>query len=246
MLLFKRKVFWIVVTLIIILSLLWQTAIVEIIIYTTFSASEDKGAIALSFDDGPDWGEEILISELNEAGMKVTFFWIYEKIELLKNEDSDRFDKLLRLLKEGGHEVGIHGYECRGSQNPITRFLFANELENLLNLKQKFHSILDKEPVLFRSHGPRSGRQFYNQLRESNLHLIFGSLTYQISITASEDIFIDHFTEATSGTIICAHDSRNCDPDYGLAVEIANIVPELVKIMHDRNIEVVTVSELLD
>jgi len=148
--------------------------------------------------------------------------------------------------KEGGHEVGIHGYECRGSQNPITRFLFANELENLPELKQKYHSILDKEPELFRSHGPRSGRQFYNQLRESDLHLIFGSLTYQISITASEDIFIDHFTEAMSGTIICAHDSRNCDPDYGLAVEIANIVPELVKIMHNRNIEVVTVSELLD
>jgi hypothetical protein len=242
----KRKAFWTVLALIIILLLLWQTAIIEIIILSRFNGPQDVNDIALSFDDGPDWGEEVLLSELNAAGMQATFFWMWEKIEILKAEDNERFERILRLIEEGGHEVGIHGYYCRGSRNPIDRFFIGSEMENPINLRHDFSDILGEEPGLYRSHGPRAGRQFYNQLVESDLELIFGSLTHQISIDASDDVFIEYFSNAEPGTIICAHDSKNCEPDYGLALQIAQIVPELAHIIRDRNIDVVTVSELIN
>jgi hypothetical protein len=240
----KRKVFWIILSSVIVLLLLWQTALIELIILARFNGSQDTDSLALSFDDGPDWGEEMLLSELNAAGMRATFFWTWEKVEILSTEDNERFERLLSLIQEGGHELGIHGYYCRGSQNLLARFLVGNDSASLYSLSNNFNEMTGKKPKLYRSHGPRAGRQFYNQLRESELELILGSLTHQISTTYSEDVFIEYFSKAPPGTIICAHDSRNCAADYGLATRIARIVPELARIVEERGIDVVTVSDL--
>jgi hypothetical protein len=242
----KRKAFWIILSSVIVLLLLWQTALIELIILARFNGPQNADSLALSFDDGPDWGEETLISELNAAGIQATFFWIWEKVEILKAEDSERFERLLQLIEHGGHELGIHGYYCRGAQNPLARFLVGSDGASLHGLSNNFREMIGEEPELYRSHGPRSGRKFYNQLRESELDLIFGSLTHQISITSSEDVFIDYFSQAPPGTIICAHDSRNCEADYGLATRIARIVPELARITEERHIKVVTISDLIN
>jgi hypothetical protein len=242
----RRKKIWISVTAtIVVLVLLWQTAIVEIMFIIRFDGPPEENAIGLSFDDGPDWGEEALISALNDTGMRATFFWMWEKIELIRSEDNERFERILNLIEDGDHEVAIHGYFCRGSQNPISRFFILHEKESIADLQIRYYELFGKEPQLYRSHGPRAGRQFYNSLKNSGLELAFGSLTYQISITAPIDIFVEYFQSAKPGTIICAHDSRNCATDYGLAKQIAQTVPELGEIARNRKLDVVTISELL-
>ena len=150
------------------------------------------------------------------------------------------------MIEEGEHEVGIHGYFCRVSWNPIDRFLIFNEQENISILQKNYYELFDKEPQLYRSHGARSGRQFYNSLKNSGLILAFGSLSYQISIQESADTFIEYFQNAQPGSIICAHDSSNCDTNYGATSQIAQIVAELGEIAHNRNLKVVTISELLN
>jgi hypothetical protein len=50
-------------------------------------------AIALSLDDGPDWGEQSLVLALNSAVMKVTFFWTWQKVQLLRQRSASRFNK---------------------------------------------------------------------------------------------------------------------------------------------------------
>jgi len=244
--LFHKKALWIVVTVVVIVALLWQTAIIEIMLSTRFDGPHDENVIALSFDDGPDWGEEELITALNDAEIHATFFWIWEKIEQIEQEDKERFKRLLDLVNEGGHEIGIHGYACDGSQNPVKRFLLLDQEEDLSHLVQNYRDLFGLEPVLYRSHGPRAGRQFYDSLKHAGLDLTLGSLTHQISLEASTDIFVDYVRDAEPGTIICAHDSRNCDSNYGLADRIAKIVPELERIIRDRNIEIVTISELTE
>jgi peptidoglycan/xylan/chitin deacetylase (PgdA/CDA1 family) len=244
--LFSRRNIFISVIAVIIAFLLWQMAIIEIASITYFNGLRTENSIALSFDDGPDWGEEDLIFALNETGIHATFFWIQEKIELLQAEDPERFESLLGLLEEGEHEVGIHGYYCRGSRNPIDRFFILGEEEDLTTLGQAYYSLLGREAELFRSHGPRAGRQFYESLKRSDLKLVFGTPEYQISVEAPMETFSEYLRVAEPGSIICAHDSRNCDPDYGLAARIAEIVPELKEIINERNTEIVTVSDLVD
>lgn len=234
-----------IITAIVAILLLWQTAIIEIGFLAEFDGPPMDNAIALSFDDGPDWGEEALISALNKAGIHATFFWTWEKIEQIKAVDSERFERILLLIREGEHEVGIHGYSCHISWNPVDRFFIFNEQEDISLLKEYYYKLFNKVPELYRSHGARSGRQFYNSLKDSDLKLVFGSLAHQIS-SQKVDTLINHFQSAEAGSIICAHDSKNCDPDYGVAVEIAQIIAELSEIAHDRNLKVVTISELLD
>ena len=245
--LLRRRSTWITITAAIVVTfLLWQTAIIEIILFAQFNGPQEGNAIALSFDDGPDWGEEVLISALNEAGIRATFFWTWGKIEEIRSIDNKGFERILRLIEEGEHEIGIHGYYCHISWNPIDRFLIFNEQENISVLKNNYYELFDKEPQLYRSHGARSGRQFYNSLKNSGLKLAFGSFAYQISNQESADIFIEYFQNAEPGSIICAHDSNNCDPNYGTAIQIAQIVAELGEIANNRNLKVVTISELLN
>jgi len=190
--LFRRRSTWITITAVIVaIFLLWQTAIIEIILFAQFNGSQEGNAIALSFDDGPDWGEEALISALNEAGIRATFFWTWGKIEQIRSIDDKGFEGILRLIEEGEHEIGIHGYYCRVSWNPIDRFLILNEQEDITILQENYYELFGKAPQLYRSHGPRSGRQFYNSLANSGLILAFGSLAYQISNQQSVDTFID-------------------------------------------------------
>jgi len=234
-----------IITAIVAILLLWQTAIIEVAFLVEFDGPQVDNAIALSFDDGPDWGEEVLISALNKTGLRATFFWTWEKIEQIRALDSERFERILLLIREGEHEIGIHGYSCHISWNPVDRFFKFNEQEDISILKEYYFRLFDKVPELYRSHGARSGRQFYTSLKDSGLKLVFGSLAHQIS-NRKVDTLIEHFQSMEAGSIICAHDSKNCDLDYGVAAEIAQIVTELGEIAHDRNLEVITISELLD
>ena len=56
-----------------------KAAAIRILTSAHFHGAIKNRAIALSFDESLDWGEEILISALNEARLKVAFFWTMAK-----------------------------------------------------------------------------------------------------------------------------------------------------------------------
>jgi peptidoglycan/xylan/chitin deacetylase (PgdA/CDA1 family) len=65
-----------------------------------------SGAIALTFDDGPDPHFTPRVLEILAAhGVKATFF--------LKGESADRHPEWVHRLVAAGHEVGSHGYRHR-------------------------------------------------------------------------------------------------------------------------------------
>jgi len=244
-LLLHRRIIRVFIPIALIAFLLWQTALIEILLSARFDGPRNQEAIALSFDDGPDWGEEELILELNRAGIQATFFWLWEKIELMQAEDNERFARIIDAIQKGKHEIGIHGYHCATSWNPLERFFYLNEKENIDGLGRKYYLLFEKEPLLYRSHGARSGRQFYDSLTKSGLNLIIGSFSSQISSDTQAGDLVGYFEHAREGTIICAHDSNRCDTDYGLAGKIAGVITEIGQVTRAKNMRVITVSELL-
>lgn len=66
----------------------------------------DPGAVALTFDDGPDPRfTPPLLEALEEAGAKATFFVVGERL--------DGSAELLREIENRGHEVALHGMTHR-------------------------------------------------------------------------------------------------------------------------------------
>lgn len=64
---------------------------------------EVDGAVALTFDDGPDHGLDDLLSSMEEAGARATFFAVGEQVE--------RAPSRLKEIVSCGHEVAVHCYE---------------------------------------------------------------------------------------------------------------------------------------
>jgi peptidoglycan/xylan/chitin deacetylase (PgdA/CDA1 family) len=140
----------------------------EIVTSVKLNGSAGHQAIALSFDDGPDWGEESLVLALNRAGMKVTFFWTWQKIQLLRQADAGRFIRLVRLIIEGGHEIGIHGISCDTPSNLPERFKgVTGEFENLGLIRKNFSGLLKQNPGLYRPHCFQGSTKLLQAVRTS-------------------------------------------------------------------------------
>src|SRR4051812_28184210 len=64
------------------------------------------GAVALTFDDGPDPDcTPALLDALDEAGAKATFFLVGEQVM--------RHHAIAREAAQRGHEIALHGFEHR-------------------------------------------------------------------------------------------------------------------------------------
>jgi len=64
----------------------------------------DRGHVALTFDDGPHpQATTELLRRLDRAGVRATFFLLGRMVE--------KHPEVARAIADGGHEVGVHGYE---------------------------------------------------------------------------------------------------------------------------------------
>jgi len=195
--------------------------------------SRKSNLIGLSFDDGPDMGEIRLISVLNEAGIRATFFWIPEKVSAFADQYPKEFTQLLDLVKKGGHEIGLHGLTCR-RPNLLARFRIENQ-ELVAEARTKLSERLSYPPNLYRPHCFRIFRT------PVEMKTVLGS--YQLSPDDEPAKYLLAFVKARAGDIICGHDSRDCDLNYGVATKIADFIPQIAKILATRGLKAVTVSE---
>jgi peptidoglycan/xylan/chitin deacetylase (PgdA/CDA1 family) len=64
------------------------------------------GAVALTFDDGPDpLGTPAILDTLSELGWRATFFLLGSQVR--------RHPQVARSIAARGHEIAVHGYEHR-------------------------------------------------------------------------------------------------------------------------------------
>jgi peptidoglycan-N-acetylglucosamine deacetylase len=97
------------------------------------------GAIALTFDDGPDpmyTGQ--LLDVLGKHGVKATFFVVGSKVE--------KYPELLKRMKREGHTIGIHHYTHVSSWF-LTPFQLKKQLEQSRMVIEK---VTHENPIYYR------------------------------------------------------------------------------------------------
>ncbi len=238
----------VIVVIVMILALVeWHTAILEIAILAKYSGSRQKEVVGLSFDDGPDWGEEQLIAALNKEGITATFFWIWDKVKELDSQDNARFTRLLQTLQQAGHEVGLHGLNC--SVPPIWRRIWGvTNLDDILKAQQNFHCLLGYKPLLYRPHGFQLGRGLYEGIESSGVIFAVGSLRLAIGPKRKNlgRKYVKNFGKASPGDIICGHDSCDCDTHFGIAPDIAGVIHGLLVILANNHLQAKKLSEVIN
>ena len=85
-----------------------------------------------------------------------------------------------------------------------------------------------------------------NSLKDSDVELAFGSVQYQIGVQGDVSKYVEYLSEAEAGNIICGHDSRNCELDSGMPENITDIIPEIKQVIREREISIVTISEMFE
>jgi peptidoglycan-N-acetylglucosamine deacetylase len=99
----------------------------------------DRGAVALTFDDGPHpQGSAEMLEMLADAGMLATFFLVGEQVE--------RCPSLAAEIVAAGHTVALHGHRHRNSLR-LTPRQFAADLDR--GIAAIAHST-GVEPVVYR------------------------------------------------------------------------------------------------
>ena len=213
-----------------------------------FRGSRNSQAVSLCFDDGPDRGEESLIKALNESGMKATFFWIWEKAERMAKEDREALNKILRLLKKGGHEVGIHSLKHNIPESRAERIfrVFTGLItkEELVEAFDNFSQLLGYEPRHYRPHGVQvPSFRLIKSINDLGLDVILG--LHAVGPKESASRYAEVLEMVKPGSIICGHDSIDDNIDSEIPAKIALEVPEIGRIQSRRELRIVTFSELL-
>jgi hypothetical protein len=119
------------------------------------------------------------------------------------------------------------------------------KVEDLTTVREYFSELLHQRPILYRPHGFQLGHELIKTIKASQLQLVVGSPSYQIGQRNPSRSYLKAFEKAKPGDIICGHDSKDCYPDFGLAQQIARLIPEIKEILAKRGISVVTVSEII-
>ena len=187
-----------------------------------FASAEPK-YIALTFDDGPRADTtSVLLEELQERGVKVTFFLIGEQIE--GNE------WLVRWMAENGHQIGNHTFSHLKLQGSNTDAVLQeiNKTEVLLR------NILGEGEYWLR---PPYGLIDEKQKKLVKTPMVYWSIDPEDWKTLhAEQVAEEICNTVKSGDIILLHDF------YPTSVEAALLV---IDQLQEEGFEFVTVQELM-
>ncbi|RBO99616.1 polysaccharide deacetylase family protein [Rossellomorea aquimaris] len=153
------------------------------------------GAIALTFDDGPDpmyTGQ--LLDVLSKHGVKATFFVVGSKVE--------KYPELVRRMKRDGHTIGIHHYTHVSSWF-LTPFQLKKQLEQShMVIEQVTH----EKPIYYRP--PWGHFNVFTLWLSRGYEVVLWSHIFQDWKVKSSGDLLERMKEADhDGSIFVLHDS---------------------------------------
>ncbi len=199
---------------------------------SVWRAAPGRGAIALTFDDGPSRSTPHILRILAEYGVPATFFQCGANVL--------RAPELSRAVREAGHEIGNHTHT-----HPNFAFARPSFIENEFRRAQDIiFDAASTVPRLMRA--PYGVRWFgfrETQLRLGLLGVMWSVIgrDWKLSAPAVAQRVLTH---AADGSIVCLHDGRGtlAKPDISATVEaVRRIVPALLA----KGYHFVTVPQLL-
>lgn len=96
--------------------------------------------VFLTFDDGPSEVTETVLKQLNEHGIKATFF-------LIGGQITEEKEELVRKMAEEGHEIGIHTYTHEKDQIYASAQAY---IDDVVKTSERIEEVIGKKPVYYR------------------------------------------------------------------------------------------------
>ena len=187
-----------------------------------------KDQIALTFDDGPhpEFTPKVL-ELLKKHGVKATFFCIGRNIE--------QHPELFKRVVSEGHSIGNHTY----SHSKFFGFFGTERVfQELIRTKALVKQITGKYPKLFRPAFGVTNPMIEKAVKKSKVQSIGWSIRSLDTTSRAEQTILSRITsKIKKGDIVLLHDTSQ---------KTVNVLERLLLFLEDKNLESVTVDELLE
>lgn len=183
-----------------------------------------KPMVALTFDDGPDYGDytKRIAQAVEGAGGKATFFQVGDRASELPNT--------MKRLVQGGHEIGCHTYDHNHYGSDVTK-------NDIVKGDDAIEDACGVRPTVFRSTGGMTTDTIRNTCVEENMPIFFWSLDTRDWESRNADSIVDAIKNNVSdGDIILMHNI------YESSAEAAEIIAPWLQ---SQGYQLVTVSQLV-
>ena len=180
----------------------------------------NTGAIALTFDDGPDpVVTPLVLSVLKEKNVPATFFLIGEKAE--------KYPDLVRQILAEGHQVGNHSY----SHSAWLGFFSTNRLkDDLEKCNRVLQDISGKSVTLFRPPFGVTNPRYSRALALLSMASVGWSLRSYDTVTRNSAKLLERLvSRIRGGQIVLMHDTLS---------QTAEALPAFLDYCRESGIEV--------
>ena len=184
----------------------------------------DKPMIALTFDDGPDFGSVTtrILDTLKKYNGHATFFQLGSRAEELP--------ELMKRIADENHEVGCHTYDHTHYGKNVTP-------SDIIDGDDAIEKICGVRPTVFRSTGGATTDLIRETCKKENMPLFYWSIDTEDWKSRNADaVYSEVVNHVSDGDIILMHN---------LYASTADAVERLVPYLVDKGYQLVTVSQLV-
>ena len=192
--------------------------------------SEDKGQVALTFDDGPnpEYTPQIL-AVLDKYHVKATFF--------MAGEMTQQYPKVVRKVTDQGHEVANHTM-THPEAPKVDRQRLRQEVREAAQLLEE---ISGKKIHYFRPPYGYFDAAYFQACRDNNMDVVLWSIVPKDWEQPPAEVIVQRVSvEIQPGAIVLLHDGG------GDRRQTVKALPSIIEAIQAKGLQVVTLSQLLE
>jgi len=187
----------------------------------------DRNIVSLTFDDGPTEITPEILNLLAKYNQKATFFCIGKQVE--------KHPETAKIIVGQGHVIANHTYSHTNKMGFLSKKEVHKEIASTQNIIQ--HTT-DKIPNLFRPPFGVTNPNIARACKENRVEVIGWNVRSLDTVIASGDKILSRILDRfEKGSIILLHDT---------STKTLNVLERLLIIMEKKQIQSVTVDELLN
>ena len=204
---------------------------------TIYRVGSAEKLVALTFDDGPSpvWTPKIL-DELNNAGVKATFFMLGEHVA--------KYPEVARRVVKEGHDIGNHTYD-----HHVLIYYTMEELENEITCADNV--IKEVTGVTTRYFRPPKAWLTPDEkikVKQMGYKIILWSLNSKDWVGFDDKYIVNYILRnIRPGDILLFHDSGGAfSSEGGKRKQTVKSIGKLVEKLKEKGYKFVTITQLLE
>lgn len=193
----------------------------------SFTKSNTTGAIAITFDDGPDRNTLAILDVLHKFNVKATFFCIGEQVE--KHPD------IAQKIIEAGHVIANH---TQTHAQWIDLYGTKRFIEEIIAADRSIEKYTGKKPLLFRPPYGVTNPKIARAVKHTQ-HSVIGwnKRSFDTTIPSAQLILKRITKNLNSGDVILLHDTKEIT---------VSVLEQLLLFVASNNLTPVTIDELFE